>query len=515
MESPLHIVGCVLASRPAAELIDGFVAQLRRERAVVLAKSAQSASFVRLGAPDVRLVTMALQAAAARGAAALRFGFAAAARQGPDPEGLDISTRSVVQANDLAAGAADGEVLVSPQLAVHLLEAGVALRSHQVHLAAGGLLTACRLEPAPRTGDGAAPQGTEPAVPAHAAPAAARADRGLAPLSAAARTETLGEVFAALLAKADDMARRQVDIEARQDAVLGKMTLVEQGQPSARHLADLEAELDAQLVRVSERLKFIDEVEQRIAQLQRVVVDLERRVADRLPRAAEMESLRTLADSLVAQMVEAHARLDGVAEAQQRLLPLTSQVAALEQALQASRRGVAELEGRLGEAGQVAERVEQKVESLGEREALVRAIHAEVEEIRRLGEEGRADVKFLAGQQQAVSGLRADVEALLARATDTDERMAAIEARRRAVEEVQARADAMAHMLGDIELKLELLGEQRAEIEHVGDKLARLDFSVQEAQNTLRALQREREVAERIERGLKALRSRVGAAPMT
>mgnify|MGYP000753544964 FL=1 len=39
----------------------------------------------------------------------------------------------------------------------------------------------------------------------------------------------------------------------------------------------------------------------------------------------------------------------------------------------------------------------------------------------------------------------------------------------------------------------------------------RLDFTVQEAQNTLRALQREREVAERIEQGIKALRGRGGS----
>ena len=36
-----------------------------------------------------------------------------------------------------------------------------------------------------------------------------------------------------------------------------------------------------------------------------------------------------------------------------------------------------------------------------------------------------------------------------------------------------------------------MLGEQRAVIAHVGEKLARLDFMVQEAQNTLRALQRD------------------------
>jgi hypothetical protein len=52
-----------------------------------------------------------------------------------------------------------------------------------------------------------------------------------------------------------------------------------------------------------------------------------------------------------------------------------------------------------------------------------------------------------------------------------------------------------------------MLGEQRAVIDHVGEKLARLDYMVQEAQNTLRALQREREVAERIEQGIKSLRA--------
>ncbi|HEY6353853.1 MAG TPA: hypothetical protein VIY30_05140, partial [Burkholderiaceae bacterium] len=57
---------------------------------------------------------------------------------------------------------------------------------------------------------------------------------------------------------------------------------------------------------------------------------------------------------------------------------------------------------------------------------------------------------------------------------------------------------------------LEMLGEQRAVVDHVGEKLARLDFTVQEAHNTLRALQREREVAERIEQGIKALRTRSG-----
>jgi hypothetical protein len=45
--------------------------------------------------------------------------------------------------------------------------------------------------------------------------------------------------------------------------------------------------------------------------------------------------------------------------------------------------------------------------------------------------------------------------------------------------------------------------------------VARLDFTVQEAQNTLRALQREREVAERVEQGIKALRTRGSTSKLT
>lgn len=74
------------------------------------------------------------------------------------------------------------------------------------------------------------------------------------------------------------------------------------------------------------------------------------------------------------------------------------------------------------------------------------------------------------------------------------------------VEEVQARAKTITNLLDDINLSLEMLGEQRAVIDHVGEKLARLDFMVQEAQNTLRALQREHEVAECIEQCIKSLR---------
>ena len=57
-------------------------------------------------------------------------------------------------------------------------------------------------------------------------------------------------------------------------------------------------------------------------------------------------------------------------------------------------------------------------------------------------------------------------------------------------------------------INLETLGEQKAVVDHVAEKVAQLEFMLQEARNTLRTLQHERELAERIEQGIKKLRSK-------
>jgi hypothetical protein len=535
MEAHFHIVGCVLSAEPAPELIDAFVAQVRSERAAVLVKSAQGATFVRFGASDTRLVTLALDAARDAAPVRLRFGFAVGTKESGDAGeegGLDIDTRRIVQANHLATGAEDGEVLVSPQLAVWLIESGVALRSKQVKLAGGRLLPACQLEPPAVAGEPGWPAmqpASNPRAGAGAdARAKARAAGGLAPLTAPEApavveaptgalptTEALSHVFRALQAQAEEIARRQGELEARQDAVLGKMTLVDEGGLSARHLGELESELDAQVARVEARLDFIDGLERRVGHVQSAIADVERRLSEQLDQRSEVETLKVLCDQLLEQLVEAQPRLQEVAGLQDRLLPMTSQVAALAQALEDSQRALAAFESRLGELDRGSAALEQKIGSLVESQTLVQAMNAEVQHLREVGERSRADLQFVTDRQGALADLRAKVDGLLGRAEETDGKIGMIESRRKVVEDAQASVSHMTHVLGDIQLKLEVINEQRVVIEDVGDKLARLDFTVQEAQNTLRALQREREVAERIEQGIKALRARSGAGQPT
>ena len=76
------------------------------------------------------------------------------------------------------------------------------------------------------------------------------------------------------------------------------------------------------------------------------------------------------------------------------------------------------------------------------------------------------------------------------------------------VDEVQSKTNLISNLLQDVRVNLETLGEQKAVIDHVGEKLAKLEFMMQEAQNTLRTLQHERELAERIEMSIKQLRTR-------
>ena len=424
-----------------------------------------------------------------------------------------------------------------------------------------------------------------------------------------ASLEAFGERATALLS-------RTPELESKMDAVLSKMATVEEGTKAATHLGELTAELDAQLTRVGARLQFIEKLEGRINNLHVVTSDVDRKLTEQLGRRNEVESLKGLCDTLGTQVVDVQQKLDGVAAMQSRLVPITSQVAALQSSLEKSQqlaqsvrqeesvvhdqkahltelveqgrslaaetaeklkqvqavsddlsrahaikeelltelarvqskqrdavtqteaaedqlkraetmvkqleqrrtqlafseKKIATFEQRLAELARGAETVEQKIKAIAERDVLVQAVKAEVESVHKISSRSKADLQFVTDHRSDVADLRAKVEDLLGRVDDTDTKIAAIEARRKMVEDVQTRANAITNLLDDINVNLEMLGEQRAVIDHVGEKLARLDFMVQEAQNTLRALQREREVAERIEQGIKSLRANSSGA---
>ena len=115
----------------------------------------------------------------------------------------------------------------------------------------------------------------------------------------------------------------------------------------------------------------------------------------------------------------------------------------------------------------------------------------------------KADLTHVIEHRGEVATLKNQVDLLLSRIAETDERIVAIDAKRKLVDEVQTKANAIVHLLDDVRINLETLGEQKAVVDHVAEKVAQLEFTLQEARNTLRTLQHERELAERIEQGIK------------
>lgn len=360
MEAPFALVGCVLTAKPAAEAIDAFVAQARRERAVIMSKSAQGATFVRFNATDGRLVALARQATFGRARPALRFGFVAGTREtltatsegaakrgaaagpgtGSAEGGVSLSARSIVHAHQLAAGAADGQVLVSGPLAVRLIEEGFALRSRPVRLPGGQRLAACVLEPDATAATAAPPDTTDRAA---TSAKAAGSDDTAGATSASTQAASLGQVLQALQTQTEAVTLRQQDLEARQDAALARMTLVEEGTRPSRHLAELEAEVEVQLTRAESRLTFIDQLEQRLERLHAAAAELDHRISEQLRRQAEADRLRQQCDELEARMASAQGRLGDLAASQQELAERAPQIDALV--------------GRIGQAEAEIERV--------------------------------------------------------------------------------------------------------------------------------------------------------------
>ena len=112
--------------------------------------------------------------------------------------------------------------------------------------------------------DGRAPP--EPAGPRRAAQGSpgvlqvARRDRP----SCATSSAPIGTALEAFGDRMTGFAARAPELEAKMDAILGKMKLVEEGTQKATRLHESVAELDAQISRVSARVPFVEKLEGRL-----------------------------------------------------------------------------------------------------------------------------------------------------------------------------------------------------------------------------------------------------------
>jgi len=335
----------------------------------------------------------------------------------------------------------------------------------------------------------------------------------------------------------DQLARRAEleSIRTALDGLAGRMRDAEQSAETIQALQAKVSPIEEQVRTLAEEVQksatSVEEVqrdEQALAE-RRFRLDLlfehTRALADETAdRTRQMQALSSALDQSVSAKNEILAALSAVEQRQRETLAQSAATEDQVRRLDAMLRSVDERHAQLALAERSLTAIESRfagltvksrdldaaMQRLAEREAIVQATKAEVDLVHQAGMKSRADLQYVHEHREEVAAVRYRIEALLATATDAEDKIASIESRHALIESVQTKANFVANLLEDLRVTLDTVGERKAMVEHMAVKLARLEFVLQEAQNTIRALQHERELAQRIEQQITQLRGRTG-----
>jgi len=405
------------------------------------------------------------------------------------------------------------------------------------------------------------------------------------------------------------------ELDARMDAITGKLAIVDEGTHKAANLVSIADDLDRQMTRIATQQQFVERVEARLSTLNTLTAEVDRKLDEQISRRAEIEALCSQTDGIAIQVTDARQKLEAVSAIQNKLLPLTSQLSMLESQIEQSharflgaRKEDAELtdqekrltemlaqtraaasetgerlkqvqglseevgrstavkddlvqelaivqarqrdvgtqmeaaddmlkrlettskqleqrhtqlafaekrtsafEARIGDLRQMTDEVDQKIHAIAQRESIVDAVRKGVEAVHEISARSKADLQYVEAHRNDVAALRERVDETLSCIGETEQRMSTIEQRKKLVDEVQLKTHVIVNVLEDVRLNMETLGEHKAVMDHVMANFTRLGEMAQESQSTLRALQAERELAERIATGNKQLRNKTAA----
>src|SRR5207248_9405338 len=119
------------------------------------------------------------------------------------------------------------------------------------------------------------------------------------------------------------------DLDARMDAITGKLAIVDEGTQKAANLVSIADDLDRQMTRIASQHQFVERVEGRINGLNVLTAEVDRKLDEQIARRAEIEALRNQIDGISLQVTDAQQKLETVSTVQNKLLPLTAQLSML------------------------------------------------------------------------------------------------------------------------------------------------------------------------------------------
>ena len=259
---------------------------------------------------------------------------------------------------------------------------------------------------------------------------------------------------------------------------------------------------EGRLTELSERSRTQSlEAAQRLDTVTTIQADLERAGGLREQLVGELTQIQK-------QQRDTFAQIEAADDQFKRLDTLWKKIDERRTQLEEAERTLAQVEGRMDQLRRQSDDVERKIQGIAEREQVVDAVRRGIEGVHALGQKSQADLAAISERRAEIARATGELERLRDSLAGTQEKIVAIESRRQLVDDVQRKADTITHLLGDVQITLDSVSEQKAMVDHVFAELARLEYLLQEARGTMRALQAERDVAQRIVENVRQIHAR-------
>ena len=307
-------------------------------------------------------------------------------------------------------------------------------------------------------------------------------------------------------AQKSEEERRSACAPTFRNPIAGGGTGAARPRPATRSIgtADASAGPGARLTELQTALRDVaGDVQARLKEVQGLSDELGRSTAIRDELVEELGRVQFRQREVGANLLASEDQL-------QRVEATTKQLERRRSQLAFGEKKMSQFEGRLSDLKGMAAELERQIQSIATRESSVESVKKEVQGIQVISARSKADLQHVADHRSDVVKLKKRVDEVLACVAETEQRMAIIEARRSSVDEAQRKTNVIVNVLEDVRVNLETLTEQKSVIDHAVENVATLNASVQAARAAQQALQAERELAERIESGIKQLRARTG-----
>jgi len=354
------------------------------------------------------------------------------------------------------------------------------------------------------------------------------------------RLNELGELSHSIDVRMDSQLGKQSELESMRVAQEGlalqlddlkKLAASLQGSQRLARLGESLTDMEVRLEGVERRLQGAERLEQALAQSDQRMAEIRASVDDlgdkldhhgqRLATiGVEGERARELHAAWL-QEVEAMERrqrsiedLSTTAEKQLGgMEAFLEQVEAKQASLATAERRLDGYEKRLASFETLVGDLDRRIDSVNSRHALVERIKREVEGIVSTCEQGRKDAMQVVGAKQEINEAKSRLDEIAAQEASLSARFAKIERKFASIEQAELKIDMLNNIMADIEANLENFREKKAIVDHLAEKLAQIDFEIKRAELATKSLQQERQLAMRIQEGIKSLRA-TKVAPM-